>query len=256
MSACCAILPASSPKCLKALSGRTGHSRGGIGEVRQNDLRLSDLIYPIPVFDDASRAAHEERLAQTEIAQPAIGAVSLGAWRVLEYFGVTAQAVGGHSFGELVALCAGGRLSEPSMHAMASVRGRAMASAAKSDAGTMLAVSAGAVDVQHLIDQEKLNLVIANNNAPTQVVLSGATSEIDRATKLLGDRGIRSKRLCVAAAFHSPLVSDAQKPFAEALRAIQFAPQPSRSSPTAPATRIRPMPPRPRNCLLPSSPGP
>ena len=73
-----------------------------------------------------------------------------------------------------------------------------------------------------MIDSEKLSLAIANKNSPKQVVLSGATVEIERAEKLMADRGIRSKRLCVAAAFHSALVSDAEKPFATALGRVEF----------------------------------
>jgi acyl transferase domain-containing protein/NADP-dependent 3-hydroxy acid dehydrogenase YdfG len=185
--------------------------------------RLSDAVYPIPVFDDAARAQLEARLSQTDIAQPAIGAVSAGAWQVLRHFGVGVDAVGGHSFGEVVALAAAGRIDEGQMHVLANARGRAMAAAAKQGAaGAMLAVSASAADVQKVIDTERLHLVIANKNSPTQVVLSGLAVEIEKAEKVLDARGLRGKRLSVSAAFHSALVAEAQKPFGESVSAVTW----------------------------------
>ena len=46
--------------------------------------RLSDQIYPVPVFDEAARAVNEGLLSATQVAQPALGAVSLGAWKILQ----------------------------------------------------------------------------------------------------------------------------------------------------------------------------
>ena len=64
---------------------------------------LSDRIYPVPAFNEAERSANEAALRATEVAQPAIGGVSLGLFRVLDHFGVRPDLVGGHSFGELTA---------------------------------------------------------------------------------------------------------------------------------------------------------
>ena len=86
--------------------------------------RLSDQIYPIPVFSDAARAAGEKKLSDTRIAQPALGAMNLAAWRVLRHFGLHADAAAGHSFGELVALCAAGRMDSATLHELARVRGQ------------------------------------------------------------------------------------------------------------------------------------
>ena len=116
--------------------------------------RLSDHIFPIPVFTAAARAALDQALNQTRVAQPALGAVSLGAWQVLTHFGLQADAAAGHSFGELVALCAAGRIDGPTLHVLACRRGQAMAEAASkttTDAGSMIAVSATADQVQQLL---------------------------------------------------------------------------------------------------------
>ncbi|MEX2015433.1 MAG: beta-ketoacyl synthase N-terminal-like domain-containing protein, partial [Candidatus Hydrogenedentales bacterium] len=178
--------------------------------------RLIDYIYPHPAFDDATTRAQEDALQATHTAQPALGAVELGAWRVLEHFGVRAGAFAGHSYGELVALCAAGRYDVKALARLSIERGRLMAGDG-SDLGSMFAVRADAATVQRIIDADALDLIVANHNAPNQVVLSGATAEIARAEKALKAQGLRGTRLQVAAAFHSPLVADAATPFRHAV---------------------------------------
>jgi len=182
---------------------------------------LSDIIYPVSAFDAATRTSQDEALRATQAAQPAIGAVSLGALRVLESFGVTPAAVAGHSYGELTALCAAGSLDPASLHALSRLRGRLMGEG-KGDKGSMLAVSAPLAKVGEVIAQEKIDLVIANRNAPSQAVLSGSSAEIARAATLFAARGLTCKQLPVAAAFHSPLVADAAPPFLKALEEIEL----------------------------------
>ncbi len=183
---------------------------------------LSDLIYPPTPFSDAGREAGEADLRATDVAQPAIGAVSLGALRVLESFGLAPDAAAGHSYGELTALCAAGRLDETAFHALSRLRGQLMA-AGDGDRGSMLAVSAPLADVQQLISHEALDLVIANRNAPNQAVLSGSSAEIARAADACASRNLSCKQLTVAAAFHSPLVADAAVPLLAALSDIAIA---------------------------------
>ena len=88
---------------------------------------VSDRIYPPAAFDDARRQSREAALRDTGFAQPAIGAVSLGLLRILEEFGVRPDLVGGHSFGELTALCAAGRIDDASLAILAHRRGAIMA---------------------------------------------------------------------------------------------------------------------------------
>jgi len=184
--------------------------------------RLSDLLYPPTAFSDDDRDAQEAALRATDVAQPAIGAVSLGALRVLESFGLAADAAAGHSYGELTALCAAKRLDEASFHALSRLRGQLMA-AGDGDRGSMLAVSAPLAAVQQLLADEQLELVIANRNAPSQAVLSGGSAEIARAAEACASRKLACKRLPVAAAFHSPLVADAAAPLMAALSGIAIA---------------------------------
>ena len=183
--------------------------------------RLVDYIYPKPVFDNEEEAKLQQELTDTRVAQPALGAVSLGAYNLLKEFGIKAEAFAGHSYGELTALCAAGRLKPEELHLLSALRGNLMADR-EGDLGSMIAVKSDISTVEKVIADHKLDLVIANKNAPDQAVLSGATAEIDRADEVLGSLGIKKKKLPVAAAFHSALISDAQVPFAEALNNIEF----------------------------------
>ncbi len=184
--------------------------------------RLSDLIYPKSAFTAEQRAANEDALRATDVAQPALGAVSLGAWRVLEHFGVRADAAAGHSYGELTALCASGRLTEAEFFGLSNLRGKLMAEAAP---GAMLAVMAAPDAIDSVLRSEGISLTVANKNAPEQTVLSGSPEEIDRAAAAFDARQVRSRRLTVGGAFHSPLMAGASQPLRTALEQIPLAPR-------------------------------
>ena len=142
--------------------------------LRTTTRRLSDLIYPHPAFSEDDRARQEAALRATEVAQPALGAVSLGVLGILEHFGVRPDAVAGHSFGELTALCAAGRIDARTLASLARLRGRLMADRADpGDGGAMLAVMAPLDRVEAVVRDERLDVVVANKNAPRQAVLSG-----------------------------------------------------------------------------------
>ncbi|HEV3143970.1 MAG TPA: SDR family NAD(P)-dependent oxidoreductase [Gemmataceae bacterium] len=186
--------------------------------------RLIDFIFPPSTFTPDVRVAHEQALRQTQIAQPAIGGISFGALQVLETFGLKPEAVAGHSFGELTALAATGCINSTSLHKLSCLRGRLMAEACQRDTGSMLAVRAPLETVEGLLRETKLDLVVANKNGPQQSVLSGMTSEVERATRLFQDRNVRCARLPVSAAFHSRLVSAASAPLRAELDAIAIRP--------------------------------
>ena len=185
--------------------------------------RLSDFIYPHPAFNDETRRTQEAALKATELAQPALGAVSLGALGVVRHFGVTPAATAGHSYGELPALHTAGRLDPAALHQLSNVRGRLMAARADApDRGGMLAVIAPEATVTEVLVATGAKLVIANRNSPGQFVLAGPREDIAKVATELDRRSIRSRVLQVSAAFHSPLVADAREPFAAALKDIEF----------------------------------
>ncbi len=204
------------PEMLESLSA----ADAALGEDARG-VRLSDYIYPHPAFDDATRLAQEAALRATSTAQPALGAVGLGALRVLQRFGVGAQAYAGHSYGELAALCAAGVYGEADLARVSRRRGEWMESGT-GERGTMLAVRAPLAQIEDALKASGLEITYANKNTPDQTVLSGSAHAIARAAEILAERKIQATPLNVAAAFHSPLVAEAAGPFGETLAGVQF----------------------------------
>jgi acyl transferase domain-containing protein/NAD(P)-dependent dehydrogenase (short-subunit alcohol dehydrogenase family) len=197
------------------------------GFCEAEDLPISSRIYPRSVFTDRERLELEHALRETRYAQPAIGAVSLGLLLILEDFGVRPELTGGHSFGELTALRAAGRLSDRSFASLAAKRGQLMtASERNGESGAMLAVFAALEDVREVLEHNSLELVIANKNAPRQCVVSGPAAEIERSGQIFAARKIATQPLGVSRAFHSRLVSGAEASFLGVLESITFTPSP------------------------------
>ncbi|MDG1483992.1 MAG: SDR family oxidoreductase [Myxococcota bacterium] len=182
-------------------------------------LGLHEVVFPITAFDDAGRTAQSERLTRTENAQPAIGISSRAMLNLLTRTGLTPAMVGGHSYGEVTALYAAGVLSADNLVSVARRRGELMAEAAQRP-GAMTAVSAPIEAVAE--KAAKLGVVVANHNHPTQVVLSGPTEAVAAAEEALAADGLRCRRLSVATAFHSPVVSDSVEPFAAFLAGVEI----------------------------------
>jgi len=181
---------------------------------------LSEYIYPRASFDanGATQAANE--LQATDVAQPALGAVSLAGFALLRAFGLQVDACAGHSYGELSALCAAGVLRSDAFHRLSRVRGELMAAAA--NGGAMLAVFASLETIEAMIEEQGWDVVLANRNTPAQGVISGSTAAIATASAHLQAQGIGCKQLDVAAAFHSRFVSEAVAPLAQYLDNVDW----------------------------------
>jgi len=182
------------------------------------DRRLHDVVFAKPVFDDQAKEQQHETLKDTAWAQPAIGATSMSLLALLRRVGVEADAVAGHSFGEVSALFAAGAFDAATALRVAQVRGELMAAAASSS-GAMTAVSATLDEVRAIADSH--DVVVANHNAPRQVVLSGSVEAIVEVEAALAAAGLGAKRLPVATAFHSPIVRGSTEPFAQALAGVE-----------------------------------
>jgi acyl transferase domain-containing protein/NAD(P)-dependent dehydrogenase (short-subunit alcohol dehydrogenase family) len=192
-------------------------------EQYKNYGRLTDMIYPFPDHGKKKKTSPEQVLRKTDIAQPAIGAVSMAMLNILHGFGITAHFTCGHSFGELSALCAAGSMDLDTLLHLSVTRGRLMAAAGQNTGG-MLAVIAPLDKLEHLIEETKTNVILANRNSPSQGVLSGPTDAINQAEKRCRQNGFRTVRLPVSAAFHSSLVKEAQEPFSQAIEKIDLVP--------------------------------
>jgi len=207
------------PEALEALSA---------ADRRFDDKRsLSRAIYPLPVSSAEETALQAAALRRTDIAQPAIGAVSLAMFNILAAFGVQPDATAGHSFGELTALHAAGWIDQQAFFSLAVSRGRLMAAAGQGEkipASGMLAVKAPLAKIEALIESSRLDVVLANRNAPQQGVIAGTLAALDTVRSICRDKGYSCMRLPVATAFHSNCVKEARHPFRKALRSIAFSP--------------------------------
>jgi [acyl-carrier-protein] S-malonyltransferase len=172
------------------------------------------------------REGPEDQLTLTENAQPAIMANAIAVLRVLEQEGGIALAdkadcVAGHSLGEYTALCAAGAFSLADTARLLKLRGQAMQAAVPVGIGAMAALLGADVDkAKALADAAAEGQVctVANDNDPTQVVISGHREAIERAIALVKDHGIkRGILLPVSAPFHCPLMQPAADAMAEAL---------------------------------------
>ncbi|MBF0289122.1 MAG: acyltransferase domain-containing protein [SAR324 cluster bacterium] len=182
---------------------------------------LSEIVFPHPAEDKETQQAQEAHLTRTEHAQPAIGAVSVGLYKILQKAGLKVDATIGHSFGELTALWAAGVFTDKDYFFLAKERGKAMAAPEdpEFDAGGMLAVKA---DIAQIAEEAKKlpGVFMANLNSNTQVVLAGAKKAVHKAEEILKEKGYSAVILPVSAAFHTSLVKHAQKPFADAIHSI------------------------------------
>lgn len=181
--------------------------------------KLSTLMFEGP----------DDQLTLTENAQPAIMANAIATLRVLEQEGCLAIAdkgdfVAGHSLGEYTALCAVGGFSLADTARLLKLRGQSMQAAVPVGEGAMCALLGADVEkAQALADAAAEGQVctVANDNDPTQVVLSGHRAAIERAVAMVKDHGIkRGVLLPVSAPFHCPLMQPAADAMAEALAQV------------------------------------
>lgn len=186
--------------------------------------KLSALMWEGPEAD----------LTLTENAQPAIMAASLAVVRVLEKemgldVGKHAKFVAGHSLGEYSALCADGAFSLADTARLLKIRGTAMQSAVPVGQGGMTALIGAEFEQAEEVAREAAAgggvCVVANDNAPGQVVISGTLDALARAAEIAKTKGIkRALPLPVSAPFHSPLMQPAAERMAQALAEITIRP--------------------------------
>jgi malonyl CoA-acyl carrier protein transacylase len=158
----------------------------------------------------------------TRFAQPAIYCGSIAGWLESRSF-VRPVAFAGHSLGELSALVAAEALDPISGLELAVRRGELMASVSTREEQGMLAVLGATEHLPGLL-AEQHGLVVANDNAPGQVVLAGPVDALrDAAAQARGD-GARAIWLDVAAGFHSPAMQEAVEPYRGALEQVEFRP--------------------------------
>jgi [acyl-carrier-protein] S-malonyltransferase len=154
----------------------------------------------------------------TAFAQPAIVCASLAHWERAGRPDATYLA--GHSLGELSALAAGGALGPADAVRLAVVRGRLMQEAGSKAPGGMMALLGDAEEARAAAAVSGVS--VANDNGPTQLVVAGPEAALDDVATEAKERGVRTIRLAVRGAFHSPAIRSAVRPYLAALEEVPF----------------------------------
>ncbi len=163
-----------------------------------------------------------ERIEEgTRYAQPAIFCAAMAGWRAISD-DVDPLAMGGHSLGEIAALVAAKSLSTEDGVRLIAERGRLMEEAAEAagDGGMVAVLGEPREAVEEVAETH--GLILANDNSPTQVVLSGCTAALRAAEEDLRERGLRVMPLAVSGAFHSPEMAPAAAELRTVLGGIEF----------------------------------
>lgn len=185
-------------------------------------VAVTRLIFPPPVFTPDEETERREKINNTRVAQPALGVVEAFGTDLLARFGVTPGGVAGHSYGEYVALYAAGSLTLDDLLTLSAHRGRVAAAASETCPGAMAAVQAGADQTRTFIEQHGLKVYLANLNAPDQTIIAGAEEDVVQAVAQLNAHDLRTRRIPVSAAFHTPVLGTAAQPLSVVLKATKF----------------------------------
>ncbi len=176
----------------------------------------------------------ESDLTLTENAQPAIMAASMAIMAILKAeggldLGKHARLVAGHSLGEYSALCAAGAFTLADTARLLKIRGVAMQSAVPVGEGAMTALIGADIETAEAVAAEAQAgggvCVVANDNAPGQVVISGSAGALARAAEIAKAKGVkRAIPLSVSAPFHCPLMQPAAEAMRDALSKVTIRP--------------------------------
>ncbi|GAB1538963.1 hypothetical protein NUACC21_16280 [Scytonema sp. NUACC21] len=177
-------------------------------------LDLRSLIYA----NEAESEAAAKKLQQTAITQPTLFVIEYALAKLWMSWGISPQAMIGHSIGEYVAACLAGVMSLEDALTLVVIRGRLMQ---QLPAGAMLSVSQTEAEIKTLLNE---NLSLAASNAPSLCVVSGTHEAIDTVHGQLTALGVECRRLHTSHAFHSQMMEPIIEPFIKEVKKVKLNP--------------------------------
>lgn len=156
----------------------------------------------VSIRDELARDEATSRMDRTDIAQPALFAIQVGLWRIWRSWGITPEAVTGHSVGEVAAAWAAGALSLPA--AVQVIYHRSRCQELTRDAGTMAALGVSSAQALAWCAAHPQLLSLAAENSPAAVTISGDRTAIQAVVATCAAQGHFARTLALAYAFHSP----------------------------------------------------
>lgn len=210
-----------------------GSQKAGMGsdllastpDVYERYLSLADEAAGAPIRQ-LSLEGPQDALTETNIAQPALFALSLAVMDAARSRGIEPDFVAGHSLGEYTAAVASGALSLEDGMRLVALRGRLMAAAQSERPGTMAAIIGLPIERLEELCREASaagTVAPANLNTPAQIVVSGEVGGVERLMELAEAAGAEKVvRLQVGAAFHSELMRPTQERMAEAMESVSW----------------------------------
>jgi acyl transferase domain-containing protein/SAM-dependent methyltransferase len=180
----------------------------------QLDIPLCSVLYP------DEHPEHGELLGDMHYGQPGLFALQMALVALWKSWGIEPTFSAGHSLGEYAAACMAGVFSLEDALKLVSWRGRLMQSVQQK--GLMVAIFSTDEQVTSAIARQKNQVSIAAYNAPTNIVISGEYDAVDEIARKFEDQNIKTRRLAISQAAHSPLIEPVLDEFYELARSIRY----------------------------------